>query len=187
MPRMRIWQGTQDIHFQNGIAERGIKELTQIARTILLHAQRHWPEYISSMLWPFALKTACERLNELSINENGETPISRLAGAAGLIVKQIYHTFGCPVFILDAGLQSGAIGPPKWDPRSRLGIYVGHSPVHAGSVAIVLNPTTGHMSQQYHVTFYDDFTTVPSLRSVPRTRFLLSRIVQNWLLTSHII
>ena len=109
MPRMRIWQGTQDIHFQNGIAERGIKELTQIARTILLHAQRHWPEYISSMLWPFALKTACERLNELSINENGETPISRLAGAAGLIVKQIYHTFGCPVFILDAGLQSGAL------------------------------------------------------------------------------
>ena len=65
---------------------------------------------------------------------------------------------------MDAGLQSGSIGPPKWDPRSRLGIYVGHSPFHAGSVALVLNPTTGLVSPQYHLVFDDDFTTVPFLR-----------------------
>ena len=41
-----------------------------------------------------------------------------------------------------------------------LGIYVGHSPFHAGSVALVLNPRTGHVSPQFHVVFDDHFTTV---------------------------
>ena len=67
------------------------------------------------------------------------------------------HTFGCPVYILDSKLQSSSIGPPKWDPRTRLGIYVGRSPYHAGSVALVLNPRTGHVSPQYHLVFDDDF------------------------------
>jgi len=37
-------------HHQNGIAEQMIKEITLLARTLLLHAQRHWPEYITIML-----------------------------------------------------------------------------------------------------------------------------------------
>ncbi len=45
-------------HHQNGIVERTIKSLTLISRTLLLHAQRHWPEYITTMLWPLALKAA---------------------------------------------------------------------------------------------------------------------------------
>ena len=47
-----------------------------------------------------------------------------------------------------------------------MGIYVGRSPFHAGSVALVLNPRTGHVSPQYHVVFDDDFTTVPYLNSM---------------------
>ena len=76
-----------------------------------------------------------------------------------------FHTFGCPVFVLDARLQSGISAIPKWEPRSRLGIYVGHSPVHAGTVALVLNPRTGHVSPQFHVIIDDLFTTVPSMAS----------------------
>ena len=49
--------------------------------------------------------------------------------------------------------------------RTRLGIYVGRSPYHAGSVALVLNPRTGYVSPQYHVVFDDDFTTVPFMYS----------------------
>ena len=37
-------------HHQNGIVERRIKELTLIARTLLLHAIWHWPGYITTML-----------------------------------------------------------------------------------------------------------------------------------------
>ena len=42
-------------HHQNGIAERKIKDITLGARTLLLHAKQMLPEYISSILWPFAV------------------------------------------------------------------------------------------------------------------------------------
>ena len=73
---------------------------------------------------------------------------------------------------MDSRLQSGIAGPPKWEPRSRLGIYVGHSPSHAGSVALVLNPRTGHVSPQYHVVFDDLFTTVACMKK--------SEVPPNW-------
>ena len=90
-----------------------------------------------------------------------------------------FYTFGCPVYVLDSRLQdAGGPGIPKWEPRSRLGIYVGHSPYHAGSVALVLNPKTGLVSPQFHVIFDDDFSTVPHLRAgtVPEN---WSDLVQN--------
>jgi hypothetical protein len=71
-----------------------------------------------------------------------------------------YHVFGLPCFVLDSRLQSGIADPPKWEPRSRLGVDVGHSPSHAGSVALVLNPHTGHVSPQFHVVFDDLYSTV---------------------------
>ncbi len=40
-------------------------------------------------------------------------------------------------------------------------MYLGHSPFHAGSVALVFNPCTGHVSPQYHVVFDNTFSTVP--------------------------
>ncbi len=43
-------------HYQNGIVERTIKDVTLATRTILLHAMRYWPEYITTMLCPFAAK-----------------------------------------------------------------------------------------------------------------------------------
>ena len=48
-------------HHQNGIAENTIKKLTLISWTLFVHAQNYWPEYISTMLWPFALKSAQDR------------------------------------------------------------------------------------------------------------------------------
>eukprot|EP00957_Ditylum_brightwellii_P114573 8736312-Ditylum_brightwellii.AAC.1 len=72
-----------------------------------------------------------------------------------------FHIGGCPVYDLDSSLQTGTgIGPPKWDPRSRSGVYIGHFPHHAGNVALVLNLQTGHLSLQYHLDFDDEFTTV---------------------------
>ena len=68
--------------------------------------------------------------------------------------------------------SAGGPGAPKWEPRARLGIYVGHSPIHAGSVALVLNPKTGLVSPQYHVVFDDDFTTVPHLHA--------NTVPENW-------
>ena len=52
---------------------------------------------------------------------------------------------------------------PKWDLRSCLGVYLGHSPCHAGSVALVLDPKTLHVSPHFHVVFNHNFTTIPFL------------------------
>jgi hypothetical protein len=43
-------------HHQNGIAEQKIKDITLRARTLLLHAQQMFSEYISTILWSFAVK-----------------------------------------------------------------------------------------------------------------------------------
>ncbi len=59
---------------QNEIAERKIKYLKLCARTMLLHAKRMLPEYISTILWPFALKCAEDRMNNLVHQADGQTP-----------------------------------------------------------------------------------------------------------------
>ncbi|MFN9980919.1 MAG: hypothetical protein ACK53Y_13420 [bacterium] len=50
---------------------------------------------------------------------------------------------------------------PKWEPRARQAIYLGHSPRHAQTVPVVFNRHTGLYSLQYHVVFDDLFTMVP--------------------------
>ena len=68
--------------------------------------------------------------------------------------------------MLDDRLQnSGGEGPPKWETYSYIGVYLGHSPFHAGRVVLVFNPNTGRVIAQYHVVFDDEFITVPYMES----------------------
>ena len=39
-------------------------------------------------------------------------------------------------------------------------VYLGHSNEHSSTVALILNPKTGHVSSQFHVIFDDHFETV---------------------------
>lgn len=41
---------------------------------MLLHSICYWPEYILIILWPFAVKCAKDRLNNLTGNQHGITP-----------------------------------------------------------------------------------------------------------------
>ncbi len=61
-------------HHQNGIAERKIKDITLGGRTLLLHAKHMFPEYISTILWPFAVKCYEDRLNNLVHHADGRAP-----------------------------------------------------------------------------------------------------------------
>ncbi len=45
-------------HHQNGIAEKRIGDLQRRATTLLLHAQRRWPDAINSHLWTYAIRAA---------------------------------------------------------------------------------------------------------------------------------
>jgi hypothetical protein len=156
-----------DAHHQAGIIERHIQELTKNARTLLLHAKRNWPDAIGTILWPFAIKAAERRHNLFRLDDKGNTPLSRFADTQVMTPMEDSHTWGCPVYILEAKAAQGKM--PKWEPRSRLEIYLGNSPCHAGSVALVLNPKTLNISPQYHVVFDDHFSTIPYLQkgSVP--------------------
>ena len=102
-------------------------------------------------------------MNSLHADNEGNTPESLMYGVdLERIPIKNFHTLFCPIYVLDHCLQSaGGPGPPKRELRSRIGVYLGHSPFHAGSVALVFNPKTARVSPQYHVFFDDDFTTVP--------------------------
>ncbi len=150
-------------HHQNGIIENRNKQLTLGAHTLLLHGMRHWPQMINTMFWLFAIKAMAERMNSLNVDQDGN-PTESLMYRVDLETIPIkhFHTLFCLIYVLDHCLQSaGGPGPPRWEPRSRMGVYLGHSPFHAGSVALVFNPKTARVSPQYHVVFDNDFTTVP--------------------------
>jgi hypothetical protein len=117
--------------------------------------------------WPFAIKTAAERMNNFHIYTDGHTPESKFYGVnIENIPVKTFHTRFCRCYVLDSRLHNaGSIGPPKWEPRSNICVYLGHSPFHPRSVALVYNPFTGHVSLQYHVLFDDDLTTVPYMEA----------------------
>ena len=95
---------------------------------------------------------------------DGTAFLSKLSDRKCHVFVKDFHTWGCPIFVLDGCLQSNPKGVLKWEPRAQVGIYMGHSPAHAESVALVLNPTSGHVSPQFHVVFNDTFSTVPRMR-----------------------
>ena len=51
------------------------------------------------------------------------------------------HVWGCPVYVLEPKLQDGK-KLPKWNTKSRRGVYMGLSTRHASSVGVIYNPVT---------------------------------------------
>ena len=57
---------------------------------------------------------------------------------------------------------------PRWKPRSTRCILIGSSNQHATTVPLVLNPSTGYITPQFHVVFDDWFSTIAtSVEDVP--------------------
>jgi hypothetical protein len=122
-------------------------------------------KYISTILWPFAIKCYEDRLNNLVHCADGCTPYKTLASLdAALINMSNLHTFGCPCYVFDHRLQSGTGKIPKWEPWAQMGIYAGCLPSHVSNAGLILNLCTGNVLPQFHVVYDDDFTTVPYLR-----------------------
>jgi hypothetical protein len=159
----RIQYCGTNAHHQNGVAERSIRTISNMARAHILHAAAHWPNGIDSSLWPMAVSQAVHIYNHTP-NEHGICPADIFHGS--LVPRHRildFHTWGCPVFVLDPQLQSGQ-KLPRWQPRSRQGIFMGLSSIHSSEVPLVLNLSTGSITPQFHVVFDDSFSTVPSLQ-----------------------
>ena len=148
-------------HHQNGIAERRIRTLQEMARAMMIHAHRRWPEAITPNLWPYAIKLANESLNETPnmIDKNKRSPVQSFSNSNVQHNPKHAKTFGSPVYVLDNSLQKGS-HLHKWSHRSRVGIYLGRSPQHSRNVALVLDRITGLVSPQFHVSHDNNFDTV---------------------------
>ena len=146
-------------HFQNGIAERRIRDLQERTRTSMLYAMSKWKKMVKINLWPYAMRHANDVANATPRKGDELSPLELFSGVQIAPKLGHFHAFGCPTYVLDNALQSGQ-GAPKWKERARLGVYLGSSPNHARSVALVLNPRTGHVSPQFHIKFDDFFETV---------------------------
>ena len=150
-------------HHQNGVAERSIKTVSYLARSMLIHSALRWPRHHSLDLWPFALQHAVYIWNQLPSND-GFSPQEKWCGVKNQNNNHIrrLHPWGCPAYVLDPKLQDGK-KLPKWHPRSRQGKFLGYSSQHASNVGLILNPVTKRISPQFHVLFDDFFTTVRSV------------------------
>ena len=130
-----------------------------------MHAKIEWSAVLSTNLWPFSLKLAVETHNHLSFNDHGLFTISIVAGVEEDRDILDYRPFRFPVFVLDEQNQSGLRVILKQDPKSRSRVYLGCSPVHTSSMALVLNLSTGHVIPRYHLVFDDDFSIASYLHS----------------------
>jgi len=141
--------------------ERYIQTIFSMSRAMMLHFSLHWPQAAKADLWPFAVDHAVYIWNRLP---NSVTKLSPLEHFTSTLFPnhhhlQRLHVFGCPVYVLDPKLQDGK-RLPKWNKRSRRGVYLGISKLHSSTVHLVLNLQTGKVTPQYHVVFDDTFSTV---------------------------
>jgi hypothetical protein len=118
-------------HFQNGQAERKIRDLQDGARTSLLHAMKKWPTAITVNLWPYAMRYINDVNNYVPRKHESQSPIEMFSLVKQGTKLQNFHHFGCPVYVLDHNLQAGRRSGMKWKDRVRLGVNLGFSPQHA--------------------------------------------------------
>ena len=91
-------------HHQNGVAEASVKFSTLGAQTLLLHAQRLWPDVITTMLWPFALLEHVRTMNHYFLDENGKSPYMKFSNVHSTPELGDQHPWGCPVYVLESKL-----------------------------------------------------------------------------------
>jgi hypothetical protein len=150
---------------QNGVAERGIQTVVNMARTMMLHAAMRSPEgFIITELWPMAMDHAAYLYNHIPKMDTGISPVeiwSRTVVSTAHLLNDC-HVWGSPVYVLEPKLQKSGVKIPKWNPRSRRGVNMGFSRSHSTLIALILNLMTKSITPQFHVVFDDMFTSVHS-------------------------
>ncbi|KAI2496436.1 hypothetical protein MHU86_18060 [Fragilaria crotonensis] len=148
-------------HHQNGHAERRIRELQEMARAMMIHANAQWKDSVTPNLWPYAVRNANEAINHTPSFQDSKrrTPIDMFAGTKVSGNPKHWKPFGLPVYVLENELQ-GRKPFHKWRRRSKPGVYLGRLPQHGRNLLLVLSRETGLVSPQFHVAFDPTFDTV---------------------------
>ena len=147
-------------HHHNGVAERGIRTVSTSARAIMIHAMLHWPAHVSMDLWPFAIKYSVYLWNRMPRKQSGLSPLEVFFDTKSDHQElRSSKVWGCPAYVLDPRIQDGK-KIPRWNPRSKMGQFLGRSTEHAGSVGLIRNLKTNAVTTQFHVVYDNHFSTV---------------------------
>jgi len=148
-------------HHQNGIAERWIMELQEMACMMLIHAHHRWPSIITPNLWLYALRMANDAINVIPISNSRmlKCPLSLSPGPRWLVIPSTgIH--------LDAWHMSWSKTFRQTLPSITNGNCIcklaclGCLPQHARDVSLVLNLDMGQVSPQFHVKLDSNFQTL---------------------------
>ena len=66
-------------HFQNGVAEKHIRDLQDLTQTAMLHASAKWPKAFSNHLWPYALRCVNETIISIPKRQDGKSALQIFA------------------------------------------------------------------------------------------------------------
>ena len=150
---------------QNRSAERNIQTILNMAPTMMLHAALHSPSgFISTDLWPMAMKHTVWLYNGIPSLETGLAPIevwSHSTQRSRALLSNC-HAWGCPTFVLESKLQKEGVEIPKWASRSHQRVFVGFFKLHSLLIGLILNRTTRSITTQSHLVFDDSFSTMYS-------------------------
>jgi hypothetical protein len=141
-----------------------------MARSMILHVSINWKDGIEGPLWSQTVNYATHIYNNTpkygicpaDIFTGLAVPRHRLMGLHVWGCQVDRHVWGCTLYVLDPNIQQGQ-QLPRWEPCSKIGMFLGLSQHHACEVPLVLHLGTGIISTHFHVVFDDLFTTVPSI------------------------
>jgi hypothetical protein len=85
-------------HFQNRVAERRIRDLSDGAQTSLLHAKEWWSKAISVHLWPYAVQHQNEVYNTTRKESRQASPFEIFSNMTIRPRLKHFHAFGCPTY-----------------------------------------------------------------------------------------
>ena len=104
-------------HHHKGVAEKAIKTIMPIARSMMLHSAIHWPEVSHPSLWPMAVQYATYIFNKVPDPSTGLCPDNLLTKTRWKHRKfHNLHVWGCPLYVLDKTISDGK-KLPGWKPR----------------------------------------------------------------------
>ena len=147
-----------EYHHQNAISKLKIKTLTLGTRKLLLHAKCYWLDLFTTMLWFYVLTALAERVNNLKVVNYEFISMETFVGNTIYITLKYQHTWKISFYLLYSRIQNeNTPCLPKWYLHSFAWIFLLHSHFHSSLVTLILNPSTRHVSPQYHVVFDDNF------------------------------
>ena len=94
-------------HFQNGRAEKAIRDLQTTVRKMILHAKDRCTEEIHLSLCPYSLRMVLHVHTNFPNAANASSGLEAFAQISVSPKLSHYHAFGCPAYMLTTEAEQG--------------------------------------------------------------------------------